>query len=283
MRHLIILDIPATEYAEEGHTTAESESDALTTDLQALLYDTGEGATRDALAGEFQIVATFDGKITDTALLKAAQAVLAEDTASRLTVTANKLTADGLSAALERIGPMIADGFTSGRLAGEVYNDPGRGFWSVVNLAEDDDEDLNSDEEDDARGVLDSSELLVDDGPVHMTLEVKAGDPEEPIGRFATIRDAETYLTVSAGIDPDHLEAGHYAISAPHGAGHDDEAVDIAQALGFRLFMSMGSAYYAKKGVSTDHSINPGCKGWSKAYPSIQAAANAANATIDPD
>lgn len=73
-------------------------------------------------------------------------------------------------------------------------------------------------------------ELPVKNGPVVITLD--HGDKIEIIERFATISDAESFLSLSASIDPDDLEAGNYGIDAPHGVGNDAEAVTLARNLG---------------------------------------------------
>lgn len=125
----------------------------------------------------------------------------------------------------------------------------------------------------------DSSVLTAKDGPVVITLEGAEEDAE--IARFATIADAETYLGVSASIDPDHLAAGRYGISAPHGVGCDDEAVRLARELGFSVFWSMGRACWAPKGVSVSGNLSG--KGWRTGFETIEAASLAALASIPPD
>lgn len=101
------------------------------------------------------------------------------------------------------------------------------------------------------------------------------------LGRFPTIASAEGFLSTSATIDPDHLHAGRYGIEAPHGLGADVEAVPLARALGFSCFWSMGGAYYAPPGVATTG--NDSGKGWKGGFDSIEAAALAALATVDPE
>lgn len=101
------------------------------------------------------------------------------------------------------------------------------------------------------------------------------------LGRFPTIASAEGFLSTSATIDPDHLHAGRYGIEAPHGVGADVEAVPLARALGFSCFWSMGGAYYAPPGVATTG--NDSGKGWKGGFDSIEAAALAALATVDPE
>jgi hypothetical protein len=119
----------------------------------------------------------------------------------------------------------------------------------------------------------DSSVLLCEDGPVAITLE--RGDSVEIVGRTRTIADAESYLSLSASIDPDDLQAGHYGIDAPFGLGADSEAEPAAKRLGFHVFARFGGIYWAKSGQGTDTS-KPG-------YDSVEEAALRALASLSPD
>jgi hypothetical protein len=56
--------------------------------------------------------------------------------------------------------------------------------------------------------------------------------PRDRGGAVRYHRAAESFLNLSAGIDPDDLAAGHYGINAPHGAGSDNEAIAMARRLG---------------------------------------------------
>jgi hypothetical protein len=75
-------------------------------------------------------------------------------------------------------------------------------------------------------------ELPTPDGPVSLSLE--DGDKITVLERFATIADAESFLGLSASVDPDHLHAGHYGIDAPLGLGSDEEAIPTARRLGLK-------------------------------------------------
>ncbi|AFU87889.1 hypothetical protein CcrColossus_gp019 [Caulobacter phage CcrColossus] len=57
-------------------------------------------------------------------------------------------------------------------------------------------------------------------------------DAVEVLARFYTIAEAEAYLA-GPGIDAEALHAGRYGIDAPHGLGHDSEAVPLARKLGY--------------------------------------------------
>lgn len=124
-----------------------------------------------------------------------------------------------------------------------------------------------------------SSELLCDDGPVCISLET--GDRIEIVGRFRTIADAESYLGMSASIDPDALHAGRYGIDALHGVGSDAEACELARALGFQVWMSMGGAYWAPAGVPVMGNVNG--VGWKGGSLTTDEAALRALASVDPD
>ncbi len=113
--------------------------------------------------------------------------------------------------------------------------------------------------------------LINPQGHVSLTLETPHG--VENVGRFTTIADAVAYLDRAPAIDADALAAGHYAIAAPHGVGNDDEASNRAEALGFDVFYSMGSAYYTGGPAKLAT--------WSKGYENKVAAAMAALATVE--
>jgi hypothetical protein len=149
----------------------------------------------------------------------------------------------------------------------DVLSERGNQFISDMGAAPDDDDD-------DACAAL-----LLDAGPVTITHD-DGGERETLVGAFATIRAAESYLGQSATIDSDDLAAGRYSINAPHGAGSDDEALQIANRLGFMLFWSMGGAYYAPPGVAVTG--NTSGKGWKGGFDSLEHAAHAANATVEP-
>lgn len=121
--------------------------------------------------------------------------------------------------------------------------------------------------------------LIAKGGPVTLTLETPNGIERK--ASFATIADAESYLGISRTIDPVDLHEGRYGIDAPHGAGSDDEAVRYARARGFQLFWSMGAACWAPPGVAISGNVSG--KGWRTGFLSIEAAAHAALASVDPD
>lgn len=125
-----------------------------------------------------------------------------------------------------------------------------------------------------------SSLLLCDDGPVTISLETEDGRIEI-VGRTRTIADAETYLGMSAGIDPDALHAGRYGIDAPHGCGSDAEACEHARARGFHVWMSMGGAYWGPPGVAIMGNVNG--IGWHGGSLTTDEAALRALASVDPD
>lgn len=125
-----------------------------------------------------------------------------------------------------------------------------------------------------------AGDLRVADGVVVVSLE-KAGEIEE-VARFSTIASAEEYLGRSNLIDPDDLAAGHYSICAPHGLGSDSEAIPLVKKLGYNLFYSMGSRYYAPPGVAVSNNFSG--KGWKsgKGDESFEEMALRILATIEP-
>lgn len=124
-----------------------------------------------------------------------------------------------------------------------------------------------------------ADDLTTPDGPVAVC-DTSLDGPDAVVARFALIADAEDFLSLSAGIDPDKLAAGVYSIDAPHGLGADSEAVAAAKRLGFDVFWSVGSVYYAPPGVAVSGNVSG--KGWKGSYESPEAAALAALATVDP-
>jgi hypothetical protein len=109
-------------------------------------------------------------------------------------------------------------------------------------------------------------------GVVVITDDTLAGGPSMQVGRFATITDAEQWLALSPFVNREKLETGQYTIAAPWGLGSDIEAVACAKGAGFDIFWASGDAYFAKDKAT----------GWSVRYPSLEAAALAALATVDP-
>jgi hypothetical protein len=101
----------------------------------------------------------------------------------------------------------------------------------VVYEMSDDAED-ESEEDHTADDLTPAHELPCEGGPVSITLAKPGADRDSVVEQFATIRAAESFLNLSAGIDPDDLAAGHYGINAPHGAGSDNEAIAMARRLG---------------------------------------------------
>lgn len=121
--------------------------------------------------------------------------------------------------------------------------------------------------------AVDSAGLTSDDGLVTITLDTD-GPTEALVGRFPTIADAVAYLSLSAAIDPDHLEAGRYAVCAPLGVGNDDEALAAARVNGYDVFWALGGAYFTEGPHSDNRSA------WSKRYMTMAMAGLAACARI---
>lgn len=128
-----------------------------------------------------------------------------------------------------------------------------------------------------AESILEAREaedLLTPDGPV----SIRDDQANREVGRFATITAAVRYLDIGAYIMPTKLREGLYSINAPEGVANEVEALQAAKTLGFNVFPSMGSFYYAAKGVATTG--NTSGTGWSRGFDSAEEAALAALATV---